>query len=180
MPALLHRLVEDLQVRDTTNVDDILHATSPALPFVHGLSGVNQDQNYLLINVACGAFMLLLVITFAYRWLDMSKAYLRFVTSLGTEGDQRYWQQNHTTFWPWLKRNLLYAPLFRVRHNREIQLSKAISIGTLPSRFHTVLLGLYLASNLAYCLILDWRQPWKIRNLGGVQPDPDGSLRTPQ
>ncbi|KAF1819776.1 metalloreductase [Dissoconium aciculare CBS 342.82] len=159
MPALLHRLVEDLQVRDTTNVDDILHATSPALPFVHGLSGVNQDQNYLLINVACGAFMLLLVITFAYRWLDMSKAYLRFVTSLGTEGDQRYWQQNHTTFWPWLKRNLLYAPLFRVRHNREIQLSKAISIGTLPSRFHTVLLGLYLASNLAYCLILDWRQP---------------------
>jgi predicted ferric reductase len=160
MPAIFTGLADGLSVRDdTTNVSDILHATSPALPYVHGLSGVNQYENYLIVNIACAAFMLLLVITFIHRWLDMSKAYLRFISNLGTEGDQRYWQHNHTSFWPHLKRNLLYAPLFRLRHNREIQLSKAIAIGTLPSRFHTVLLGLYLASNLAYCLILDWTQP---------------------
>ncbi|KAK1069286.1 hypothetical protein LTR33_010945, partial [Friedmanniomyces endolithicus] len=57
-----------------------------------------------------------------------------------------------------VKKNLLYAPLGKTRHNREVQLSKAISVGTLPSRFHTLLLGLYLATNVGYCLALTWRR----------------------
>ncbi|KAF2230071.1 hypothetical protein EV356DRAFT_520207 [Viridothelium virens] len=69
---------------------------------------------------------------------------------------QQYFMENHSKFWPALKRNLLYAPLFTKRHNRELQLSKAISGGTLPGRFHTLLLILYAACNIAYCLVLDW------------------------
>jgi hypothetical protein len=69
---------------------------------------------------------------------------------------QVYWAQNHTSIWPKIKKHLLYAPLGRNRHNKEIQLSSAISIGTLPSRFHTLLLTVYLFSNIAYCLVLRW------------------------
>lgn len=39
-----------------------------------------------------------------------------------------------------------------------MQLSSAINVGTLPSRFHTVILLLYLLSNVAYMSLLDYGQ----------------------
>lgn len=163
-PALVARaappettgLTMTIAVADTgTSLND----SAPALPYSHGLNGVSQDTNYLLMHILVVSFCALLIATFGYKWAQMGKSYVRLITSLGNERDQRYWQSNATTFWPWIKQHLLYAPLGKVRHNRELQLSKAIAIGTLPSRFHTLLLVLYLSSNLAYCLILDWNRP---------------------
>jgi predicted ferric reductase len=57
-----------------------------------------------------------------------------------------------------MKRSLIYAPLWKNRHNKEIQLSRAITVGTLPSRYHTLLLFVYVASNLAYTAVLDYNQ----------------------
>jgi predicted ferric reductase len=57
-----------------------------------------------------------------------------------------------------MKKHVIFAPLFRQRHNKEIQLSNAVAIGTLPSRYHTLLLLLYLGSNLAYLVIIDWNR----------------------
>ncbi|RYP60239.1 hypothetical protein DL769_008200 [Monosporascus sp. CRB-8-3] len=53
----------------------------------------------------------------------------------------------------WLKKNLLYAPLFRKRHNREFQLSSAVNVGTLPTRFQFFFLLGYFALNVAFCVI---------------------------
>lgn len=52
-----------------------------------------------------------------------------------------------------LKRNLLYAPVFSKRHNREIQLSKAINVGCLPTRFQLFFLIAYFVSNVIWCVI---------------------------
>jgi predicted ferric reductase len=51
------------------------------------------------------------------------------------------------------------APLLKHRHNRPFQLSSAITNGTLPGRFHTLLLVVYVLSNIAYCLVLPWGRP---------------------
>lgn len=76
--------------------------------------------------------------------------------TMGREADQRYWMYDRSEYWPWIKKHILIAPLFGVRHNREIQLSQAVSIGTLPSRLHTAILFFWILSNIAYCLALDW------------------------
>ncbi|KAJ9326532.1 hypothetical protein DTO027B5_237 [Paecilomyces variotii] len=52
-----------------------------------------------------------------------------------------------------LKEHLLYAPLFRTRHNREFQLSRAVGMGTLPSRFHSLLLFGLLVMNVVLCVV---------------------------
>lgn len=70
-------------------------------------------------------------------------------------GQHRLW--THTSsVWSRINSHLIVAPLFHIRHNQEIQLSSAISCGTLPSRLHAILLCLYLLSNAAYCCILDY------------------------
>lgn len=130
--------------------------SAPANPFSTGLAGVDQAANYLFVHVLIASFLGLLLATLLYRWALMASAQVRHFLTMGREADQRYFMHNHSEFWPKIKRHLLYAPLFGVRHNREFQLSASVSFGTLPSRFHTLLLLLYLASNIAYCLAVDW------------------------
>lgn len=124
--------------------------------FSHGLDGVNQYANYLFANVLVISFMGLLAGTLVYRWIKMGNAHMRHLFTMGREADQRYFMYNQTKIWPWIKRHILYAPLWRNRHNREFKLNNSVSVGTLPSRFHSVLLVVYLASNTAYCLAVDW------------------------
>ncbi|KAK1088945.1 hypothetical protein LTR48_001054 [Friedmanniomyces endolithicus] len=143
-----------------TDSGTLLSNNTPSSPYSQGLNGVQQVDNYLFINILLAAFLGVLAATVIYRWLHMLNGHLRLLLTMGVGKlqDQRYWMYNHGSFWPSVKKNLLYAPLGKTRHNREVQLSKAISVGTLPSRFHTVLLGLYLATNVGYCLALTWRR----------------------
>lgn len=142
--------------RGVTDIGVVLNMSAESAPFSHGLSGVNQPLNYIFVHVLLASFLALLATTLAYRWLHMARSQVRHMLTMGRESDQRYWMFNHSGFWPKVKRHLLYAPLSRVRHNTEIKLSQAVTVGTLPSRFHTLLLFLYLVSNIAYCLVLDW------------------------
>lgn len=87
----------------------------------------------------------------------MGNAHIRHLFTMTNPERQRYWSRNSTSWVPWVKRHIMYAPLFRVRHNREIQISTAVSVGTMPSRFHFCLLAIYIACNVGYCLVLDWR-----------------------
>lgn len=123
--------------------------------FSHGLAGVNQQANYLFVNILLFTFVALCLLTLLYRLSRKASAHVRHISTLGAS-NQAYWSYNTSAWWPALKRHLSYAPLWKVRHNREIQLSAAVNVGTLPSRFHTILLLVYLASNLAYCLVLDY------------------------
>ncbi|OKP11370.1 Ferric/cupric reductase transmembrane component 2 [Penicillium subrubescens] len=47
----------------------------------------------------------------------------------------------------------LYAPLFRTRHHQEFRLSRAVNMGTLPSRAQACVLILILAMNVALCTV---------------------------
>ncbi|KAF2148437.1 putative FRE ferric reductase-like transmembrane component [Myriangium duriaei CBS 260.36] len=125
--------------------------------YAYGLNGVHQDVNFTWVAILGFAMVALIVATMIYHWIKMARSHLRFLLTTGDKGAQRYWAQNHTTWWPAIKRHLLYAPLFRNRHNRELQLSKAIGMGTLPGRFHTLILFFYTVTNIVYCLTIDWK-----------------------
>ena len=134
----------------------ILNFTAAAEPYSHGLDGVAQTKNYLFVNVLLTTFFGVMAITLAYRAFHMVNSQLRHMFTMGRSEDQRYWMYNHSHFWPRIKRHLVYAPLFHQQHNKAIELSKRITVGTIPSRSHTILLVLYIASNIAYCLALNW------------------------
>lgn len=121
-----------------------------------GLEGVDQTGNYLWMHVLLGSFVALCAATFALRLARAGQAYLRHTTCIGGAPNQNFWRLNRSAWWTWIKKDLEYAPLWKARHNREIQLSSAVSIGTLPSRFHTLLLVSFLICNIAYMLVLPW------------------------
>jgi predicted ferric reductase len=91
-----------------------------------------------------------------FRAAQLLFAYFRLISTVSLPGErQRFWM--HTgTVWPKFKRNLLAAPLFRKRHNKELQISAAINVGTLPSRLHTLFLSFYVLTNVLYCCLLDY------------------------
>ncbi|KAI0901903.1 ferric reductase like transmembrane component-domain-containing protein [Annulohypoxylon nitens] len=103
-------------------------------------------SNYLLI--ICGAVSAALII---WRITVALTTYIRTVTSLTNE-TQRYYVRTSSK-WAWVKKNLLYSPLFRKRHNREFQLSSAINVGTLPTRFQFLFILGYFATNVAFCVV---------------------------
>ncbi|KLJ09438.1 hypothetical protein EMPG_15148 [Blastomyces silverae] len=77
--------------------------------------------------------------------------HLRRLTTL-TNDTQRYFT-SADPYWAWLKKSVVYAPLFRTRHNREFRLSAAVNVGTLPTRFQTFLLFGVIAMNVALCCV---------------------------
>ena len=150
------------------------------VPYTHGLTGVNvfvdnlsrratmhpplpdlSISNDLISRILYALLAVLFFGIILVRLGQSVQAHLRHLDGLRsrTAGDQRYWTQDHGTWWPFLKKHLFYAPLLHKRHNREIQLSNAINVGTIPSRFHTLILLLYLTANFIYCLLLDYHNP---------------------
>lgn len=77
--------------------------------------------------------------------------YIRHVTCLAND-TQRYFATASRSV-SWIKKNILYAPMFRKRRNREFQLSKAANMGTLPTRFQSLFLIAYVATNVAFCVV---------------------------
>lgn len=128
------------------------------LPYTTGLGGVDlgrDDFTAKLLWLSLAGFCVLILVG---RFLQMGHAHLRHLFNLtASPAQQIFWSKDQTTFWPRLKKHLVYAPLYKKRHNREFQFSKAISVGTLPSRLHTVLLILYLLSNIVYCCLLNYK-----------------------
>ncbi|KAI9808134.1 MAG: hypothetical protein M1825_004591 [Sarcosagium campestre] len=125
--------------------------------FTEGLAGVNVPLDLLFTRVLWLSLGLLGVVILIARFVQRGQAHLRHVFSLNaTIEQQTFWSQERSTTWAYIKRDILYAPIWKKRHNREIQLSSAINIGTLPSRFHLCLLSLYILCNVSYCVALDY------------------------
>ncbi|KAF8251817.1 hypothetical protein K440DRAFT_538461 [Wilcoxina mikolae CBS 423.85] len=97
--------------------------------------------------LALGAFA---VLPFLYRFISVLYSQIRLLVSLNSE-NQKYFATPSTHWIPWMKKHVLYSPLFRVRHNREFQISEAVNVGTLPTRFQTFFLLGYVASNVIFC-----------------------------
>lgn len=126
--------------------------------YSRGLDGVDVPRDVIItriiyVSIIAGAF-----VVFCGRVAQISHSYLRLLTSLGaSRRQQEYFSIEGSSVWTNVKKHILYAPLGRKRHNREIQLSTAVSVGTLPSRFQTILIILYVTSQVVYCLFLDYK-----------------------
>ena len=131
-----------------------------ALPYTHGLTGVDVSLDNALSNVLWGTIIFLALVIVVGRTMQIANAHLRHLLNLDSrEKQQTFWEEDKTSTWPWLKKHVLYAPLWRKRHNNEIRLSSAVNVGTLPSRLHTSILIVYLISNVIYCAYLDYSRP---------------------
>ncbi|KAI4117773.1 MAG: hypothetical protein LQ345_002058 [Seirophora villosa] len=98
----------------------------------------------------------LAVIVLTLRLLRYFHLYLRLAVTLPLTAEQHRFWALESPIWSRLKRDLFQAPLFHTRHNKEKQLASAVSVGTLPSRLHTLLLGALVVSNIVYCTVLDY------------------------
>jgi hypothetical protein len=140
------------------SLDAISHApNSSVLLYTAGLNGVKLQKDKYLITWLWASMLSIAVFILAFRILQLCNSHLRRIFSLTASARQQsYWSFDKTSFWPRFKKHVLYAPLGKKRHNREIKFSEAVNVGTLPSRFHAFLLFLLLGSNIAYCCILDY------------------------
>jgi NAD(P)H-flavin reductase/DMSO/TMAO reductase YedYZ heme-binding membrane subunit len=124
------------------------------------LNGVNQPMNNLFKVSLWWSLGVVALLILCIRMFQRFRAHTRHMTAMSLSGDQqRYWAVNQVKLWWKFKKDVLYAPLGKKRHNREIRLSSALNMGTIPSRFHFFLLACFIISNLAYCVALNYGQP---------------------
>lgn len=108
---------------------------------------LNDDLAHIsLLVLGCmAAFMYVWKLGFRFT------GHLRRLASFN-DAQQRYFTYTDETLAK-LKNHLIYAPLFRVRHNREFQLSTAVNMGNLPSRFHAFIVFGIIAMNAVLCVV---------------------------
>ena len=147
----------DVAARAAASTTTQASPTNTVAPYDTGLDGVNQQGNTLFRDTLWWTLGLLAVAMLLIRIAGSINAWCRQVSAMSVSGKKQvYWKKTQWGGSPLLKKMLLYAPLWNKRHNREIRLSSAISVGTLPSRLHAVLLLVYLGSNMAYMFVLNW------------------------
>ncbi len=111
-------------------------------------------RNYFL---ALAAFACVFIF---YRLMVAAIQHFRTIACLSND-TQRYFAIPSPQ-WGKMKSMILYAPLFRTRHNREFKLSTAINMGTLPSRFQSIFIGAIVATNVILCVYgMQWTTPRK-------------------
>ena len=126
-------------------------------PFDTGLNGVNQPVNLLLSKVLWATLGLFCVIVVVFRLSLGVWATLRHVSAVTAAFDDEgssaacYWRQPLWRWMPYLKKKLIYAPLFGYRRARKTRL-----FGALPTRLQAIFLAVYILSNFGYLLVLDW------------------------
>ncbi|ORY55674.1 ferric reductase like transmembrane component [Pseudomassariella vexata] len=137
---------------------EVAASSNPTIaPYDHGLNGVNQTVNMLFRDMLWWSLGILALIILCIRLMEIVWSKLRQVMAMSVPAErQSYWKHSQWSWMPSLKKHLVYAPLWNKRHNRELKLSQAISIGTLPSRLQSVILGIYLFSNFVYMFVVDW------------------------
>ncbi|KAL1955175.1 hypothetical protein VTO42DRAFT_8940 [Malbranchea cinnamomea] len=149
---LLPLLTTAVKAVDAEELNSALHMKR------HGGHGGNEaeeaaeaalNDRLARLSILCGGC----VLAFFLLWNAglRFQAHIRRLTNL-TNASQRYWIPSDP-YWAWLKKNVIYAPLFRARHNREFRLSSAVNMGTLPSRFQAALLTGIITMNVILCCI---------------------------
>ncbi|KAJ5961269.1 FAD-binding 8 [Penicillium vulpinum] len=125
--------------------------------YSRGLGGVDVPRDVIITRIIYISLCVVAFVLFCGRVGQISHAYLRRITANGaTHRQQNFWAQERSSWWSNIKKHILYAPLGRKRHNRELQLSSAVNVGTLPSRLQTILVILYFVSQVTYCVLLDY------------------------
>ncbi|KAL8815771.1 MAG: hypothetical protein Q9223_005123 [Gallowayella weberi] len=137
--------------------------------FTHGLMGVNLQMDSATSTTLWITILAVCLIVVSARLIQGVVSLLRHIFNLDADHvQQAYWARNGNTSWPWLKKRLIYAPLIKKRHNRNSQWGR-LNMGTLPSRLHTILLILYILSNIVYCCFLNYNTCNKVAILAELR-----------
>ncbi|CCT61130.1 hypothetical protein [Plenodomus lingam JN3] len=126
------------------------------LKYSYGLTGVDQVGNYLWVDTFLYLLLGLSALLLSLRVANMWWRHSRHLSAMGNP-NQSYWTTNKTSWWPWLNRHILVAPLWKKKHNAQFQISSAIDNGTLPGRWHSIMLFIYVGLNLAWCVALPYK-----------------------
>jgi hypothetical protein len=121
-----------------------------------GAGAGKSDSSYELLNLhygwlLLGAFAAASALLFLWKTSIRINDYVRRLVNLNND-KQRFFVQADSRL-AWFKEHLEYAPLFRTRHNREFQLSRAVNMGVLPSRLQSLGLAALIALNVTLCVI---------------------------
>ena len=137
---------------------------------------IAKEANAKVMRYTAWTWVAVVSAMLVYRWGLVLLRHVRRLSNLnhGTSSDskQRYFtipDDNYSK----VKRDLITAPLWKKRHNREFKLSAAANMGVLPGRLQTLFLLGYLAMQMAFCCItIEWGNPelWydDARNRSGV------------
>lgn len=127
--------------------------------FVHSLNGVTLNFDRMLSQILWGLVGFVLVAVFLGRWTQKLYALARLVFTIDAPPGRRvYFARETSRPWAWIKKHILYAPLWGKRHNREMKFSSAVNMGTIPSRFHASLMLIYILVNTVYMLLLPFNK----------------------
>jgi NAD(P)H-flavin reductase len=148
-------LTFDARQNDPNVVVKIGDPNSTIAPYHQGLNGIDPIRNNLFVLIIWWCMGAVGFIILAIRIIELLWSKLRQVSAMSVPRDkQMYWRTSQWRWMPGVKKHILYAPLGSKRHNREIRLSSALNYGTIPSRFHTLLLVLWGISNIVYTVYL--------------------------
>ena len=107
---------------------------------------------YIMICLAC-----IVAALGVYRVILSGARYIRGLVCLSNDR-QRYFREP-TPWFASVKEHLIYAPLFRTRHHREMRLFKGWGIGVLPTRFQSLFIAGVIAMNVILCVSgIEWSQ----------------------
>ncbi|QSZ34987.1 hypothetical protein DSL72_007849 [Monilinia vaccinii-corymbosi] len=129
---------------------------------------LNQDFYHYLFFVLASLAVAMVVWRVAMETIK----YVRTMASLNSE-TQRFFAIPSSRFAKF-KKHVLYAPILGKRHNREMQLGRAVNVGTLPTRLQFFFLLGYFATNIAFCLVsISWSESFEtvakqVRNRTGI------------
>lgn len=125
-------------------------APSPASKPTEADAYDDSFPTYLLVCLGFLAFTAMI-----YQIVLMVVRYIRKLVCLNANS-QWYFSLPNDHF-AWFKEHLLYAPLFRTRHRRELHLIKGWTTGVLPTRFQSLFLLVVVGLNIAFCVIgIEW------------------------
>ena len=123
-------------------------------PAVAAAISVNNMLFSHYILIVLGGIVAVMAI---YQVVIRSVRYIRTLTCLNDD-NQRYFKAPHPTF-SWIKRHILYAPLFRHRHQEQLRIGP-VEAGILPTRFQSLLLAGIVGMNIILCADgIEWNGP---------------------
>ncbi|KAF2718305.1 putative FRE ferric reductase-like transmembrane component [Polychaeton citri CBS 116435] len=132
----------------------LLAAFLPAALADGGYTPTPDDiQNNKVWHYMLWTWIALMLAMLVYRWTLTLTRHVRRIANLSnnssTDDKQRYFTIPDENF-AWMKKNLILAPFWNKRHNREFKLSAAVNVTTLPSRIQSLFLTGYLVMNIVF------------------------------
>ena len=123
-------------------------------PAVAAAIVVNNMRFSYYILITLGAIVTSMII---YRIAIHSVQYIRTLACLNNDS-QRYFKMSNPKF-GWIKQHLLYAPLFRLRHQKQMRIGP-VETGILPTRFQSLLLAGIITTNIVlWAYGIEWNGP---------------------